>query len=305
MTGAQLTTPVAFLIFNRPDTTQAVFEEIRRARPPKLLVVADGPRSDRPGEADKCRVVRAIIEHVDWPCEVLKNYSDANLGCKVRVSSGLDWLFQQVEEAIILEDDCLPHPSFFRFCEELLEKYRHDDRIGIISGDNFQFGRRRTQDSYYFSRYTHIWGWASWRRTWQTYDVEMKQWPTVKREGWLLDILQDKKSVKYWSDIFDAVLNNRIDTWDYQLNFASWMNARLNIMPNSNLISNIGFGSDASRTTGICKFSEMPVSEIIFPLVHPQIIIRDAFADSITAKDQFVLPSIASRIKNKILRAIV
>jgi hypothetical protein len=153
----QLKTPVAFLVFNRPESTIKVFEEIRRARPPRLLVAADGTRADRPGEAEKCAAVRAIIDTVDWPCEVLKNYSDVNLGCKVRVSSGLDWVFEQVEEAIILEDDCLPHPTFFRFCEELLERYRYDERVGIISGDNFLFGVRRTQDSYYFSRYAHIW----------------------------------------------------------------------------------------------------------------------------------------------------
>lgn len=152
----RLTTPVAFLVFNRPDTTIRVFEEIRRARPPKLLVVADGARADRPGEAEKCAQVRAIVEQVDWECGVLKNYADDNMGCKRRISSGLDWVFANVEEAIILEDDCLPHPSFFRFCEELLRRYRDDERVMMISGDNFQFGKKRTDYSYYFSKYPHI-----------------------------------------------------------------------------------------------------------------------------------------------------
>jgi hypothetical protein len=185
MSNFQIKTPVAFLVFNCPDTTIRVFEEIRCARPPKLLVVADGPRADRPGEADKCQAVRAVIETVDWPCEVLKNYSDVNLGCKIRVSSGLDWVFEQVEEAIILEGDCLPHPTFFRFCEELLETYRDDERIGMISGDNFQFGRKRGDASYYFSRYNHIWGWASWRRAWQHYDRNMAIWPKFRDDHWL------------------------------------------------------------------------------------------------------------------------
>lgn len=157
----QLKTPVAFLIFNRPDTTRRVFAEIAKARPPKLLVVADGPRADHPDDVEKCAAVRAIIDGIDWDCKVLTNYSDINLGCKRRVSSGLDWVFDTVEEAIILEDDCLPHPAFFRFCEEMLNKYRDDKRIAMISGDNFQFGRKRTEYSYYFSRYPHIWGWAS------------------------------------------------------------------------------------------------------------------------------------------------
>jgi hypothetical protein len=142
MSQRQLKTTVAFFIFNRPYTTEKVFAEIAKAKPPKLLVVADGPHPDRPGEVDACATVRAIINHVDWKCEVLTNYSDVNLGCRRRVASGLNWVFDQVEEAIILEDDCLPHPSFFRFCEELLEIYRHDERVMHIAGSNFQFGRR-------------------------------------------------------------------------------------------------------------------------------------------------------------------
>ena len=181
MSDFQLTTPVAFLIFNRPDTTARVFEAIRQAKPPKLLVVADGPRPDRPDDVEKCKAARAIIDRVDWACEVLTNYSDLNLGCGKRPATGITWVFEQVEEAIIFEDDCLPHPSFFRFCEELLNYYRHDERIMVISGNNFQFGRNRTDDSYYFSRYNHIWGWASWRRAWEYFDYDLKLWPKIGR----------------------------------------------------------------------------------------------------------------------------
>ena len=154
--------PVAFLVFNRPETTRRVFAEIAKARPRKLLLVADGPRRQLPDEHARCREVRQIVSGVDWDCEILTNYSEDNLGCVVRVSTGIDWVFTQVEDAIILEDDCLPHPTFFRFCDEMLEMYRVDDRIMTISGDNFQFGRRRWNYSYYFSRYPHIWGWATW-----------------------------------------------------------------------------------------------------------------------------------------------
>ena len=149
MSDFQLKTPVAFIIFNRPDTTERVFAEIVKAKPPKLLVVGDGPRANREGDAAKVAAARAITKRVDWPCEVLTNFSEVNLGCKVRVSSGLDWVFEQVPEAIILEDDCLPHQTFFRFCEELLERYRDDQRIGMISGDNFQFGHTINDDSYF------------------------------------------------------------------------------------------------------------------------------------------------------------
>ncbi len=301
-----LKTAVLFLIFNRPDTTKQVFEAIRQAKPPRLYVAADGPRDSRSGEDEKVKAVRdSVMDHIDWDCEFKTLFREKNLGCKYAVSSGINWFFENEEMGIVLEDDCFPHPSFFRFCEELLERYREDERIGIISGDNFQFGKRRTQDSYYFSRYTHIWGWASWRRTWQKYDVGMKLWPTIKEGGWLSDILQNKKQVKYWQNIFEAVYNNKIDTWDYQLNFACWINATLNIMPSDNLVSNIGFGVDASRTTQKNKFSEMQVIEMGFPLVHPQIIIRDVLADNITEKGQFVSPSIASRIKNKIWRTLL
>jgi hypothetical protein len=147
MTKFQLKTPVALIIFKRPDTTERVFETIRQAKPPKLLVVADGPRTDQPGEAEKCAATRAIIDRVDWDCEVLKNYSDSNLGCGLRPATGISWVFEQVEEAIVLEDDCVPHPTFFRFCEELLEYYRHDERIMSISGINPYFGRRRAEYS--------------------------------------------------------------------------------------------------------------------------------------------------------------
>lgn len=190
MTDFKLTTPVAFIIFNRPDTTERVFAEIAKAKPQKLLVVGDGARANRNVEVAKVAACRAIIERVDWPCEVLTNFSEINLGCKVRVSSGLDWVFEQVEEAIILEDDCLPDPTFFRFCQEMLARYRDDQRIGMISGDNLQFGRRQNDESYYFTKYVHIWGWATWRDRWRdSYDVNLKKWPSIRDQGRILDIV--------------------------------------------------------------------------------------------------------------------
>jgi hypothetical protein len=301
----QLKSPVLFLTFNRPDTTKQVFEAIRKAKPPRLYVAADGPRDSRSGEDAKVKAVRDyVLDHIDWGCEVKTLFRDKNLGCKYAVSSAIDWFFENEEMGIILEDDCLPHSSFFRFCEELLELYRDEERIGIISGDNFQFGKRRTHDSYYFSRYAHIWGWASWRRTWRKYDVEMKQWPDVKTQEWFSYILRDKKLVRYWIRLFDDVFNNKIDTWDYQLNFACLINSMLNIMPNDNLISNIGFRADASRTSKKTRLTEIPVSEMSFPLLHPPMITRDALADGMTERDQFIKPFIISRIAKKIWRLI-
>src|SRR4029453_18315014 len=157
---SMLRTPVAFFIFNRPEATARVFGEIAKVKPARLFVIADGPRQSRLGEAEKCAAARAIIERVDWDCEILKNYSDVNVGCGIRIATGISWVFEQVEAAIILEDDCLPHQTFFRFCEELLEKYRDDEGVMHIAGNNLLFGRRQMPFSYCFSYFTPSWGWA-------------------------------------------------------------------------------------------------------------------------------------------------
>ncbi|HIK33398.1 MAG TPA: glycosyltransferase [Oscillatoriales cyanobacterium M59_W2019_021] len=286
MTEWQLKTPVAFLIFNRPDVTERVFETIRQAKPPKLLVVADGPRADRPGEAQKCAATRAIVDRIDWDCQVFKNYSDTNLGCRHRVASGLTWVFETVEEAIILEDDCLPHPSFFRFCEELLDRYRDDNRVMAISGDNFQFGNRTLTTSYYFSRYMHVWGWATWRRAWQFYDLDMKAWSHVRETNWLTQKLQSDRAAQFWSSLFQNAYSG-FNTWDYAWVFACWMRDGLVILPNVNLISNLGFGAEATHTKEVNIFSNMKAEEMIFPLVHPTSIVRDIKADWFTEKNLY------------------
>lgn len=296
----ELTTPILFIIFNRPDTTKRVFNEIRKAKPTKLFIAADGPRENIPGEMKKCRAARDVINQVDWNCEIHKNYSDVNLGCKVRPSSGIDWLFENVEQGIILEDDCLPHSTFFRFCQELLKKYRDDQRVMVISGDNFLFGQRRTNYSYYFSRYIHTWGWASWRRTWKLYDVNMSLWPEVRDHGWLADILEGEKAVRYWRGIFERVYQGKIDTWDYQLWFACWIQNGLSILPTENLISNIGFGSGATHTCDIDhKLAHIPIKAIQFPLQHPLYVIRNTEADNFM-QNAFLSPNLIAKIKARL-----
>lgn len=302
----QLKTPVAFIVFKRPDTTEKVFEAIRKAKPPKLLVIADGPRADRPGEAENCAATRAVIERVDWECEVLKNYSGINLGCKQRVSSGLNWLFDLVEEAIILEDDCLPHPSFFRFCEELLTYYRDEQRITSISGQNVQFERRRSEYSYYFSHYYHSWGWATWRRAWQHYDVQMQLWSGVRDSGLLDEILTSKRAVDYWKKTFQSTYDGYVDTWDFQWIFASWLQNGLTIIPNVNLISNIGFSpfGSTNTTTTDSPYASMPTAEMMFPLQHPATLVRNVEADKFT-QDTLYNPSWLTRAKAKIKRSLI
>jgi hypothetical protein len=280
-------TPIAFFIFNRPDTTEIVFEKIRAIKPPKLLVIADGPRPETVGEAEKCLAARNVMSKVDWDCKILTNYSDTNLGCGLRVTTGLNWVFSQVEDAIILEDDCVPHISFFRFCEELLDYYRNDLRIMGISGNNFLMGRRRNQNSYYFSRDFQCWGWASWRRAWKLNDYEMKRWPFIRDEGWLMDILQNKKFALRWKNGLQMVYEKEIDTWDYQWILTCWIEHGLVILPNVNLVSNIGYRADATHTIKPHELSDISVLPMEFPLVHPRFIVQDRKADDLTQAYRF------------------
>lgn len=275
-----LKTAVLFMVFNRPDTTKQVFEAIRQAKPPRLYVTADGPRADMPGEVEKMEQVRRIATQVDWDCEVKTLFRDKNLGCRVAVSSAIDWFFENEEEGIILEDDCLPGQSFFWFCEELLERYRGDMRIMAVSGDNFQKGSARNEFSYYFSRYLHIWGWASWRRAWLYYEKDMQSWPYIRDHGYLQDILLDKATVKYWGKIFETAYRNKIDSWAYRWTFSCWIQSGLTVLPNVNLVSNIGFGEDGTHTKkATSKIAMIPALEITFPLKHPPTMIRDDVAD--------------------------
>lgn len=272
MSDFKLTTPVAFIVFNRPDTTELVFAEIAKAKPPKLLIIGDGPRASRPGEAEKVAAARRIVEKVNWPCEVLTNFSDVNLGCTQRVSSGIDWVFEQSEEAIIMEDDCLPDPTFFRFCQELLERYRHDQRVGMISGNNFQFGRKYGSDSYYFSKYCHIWGWATWRDRWQSADIrEMRHWPMIRDSGRFIDLVPgDSHEMRFWKTAFENTYQKKLDAWAAPWTLANWLEGRLGINPSVNLISNIGFGANATLTTdGESYLANMRTEPMQFPMVHP------------------------------------
>jgi len=293
-----LKTAVLFLIFNRPDTTRLVFAEIRKARPEKLYVAADGPRKDRAGEFEKCRMVREIVSQVDWECEVRTLFREENLGCKMAVSSAIDWFFQNVEEGIILEDDCLPDQSFFLFCQELLAKYRNDTRIMHIGGVNFQFGHARGDGSYYFSRYNHIWGWATWRRAWAYYDVKMKTWPKFLKQNQIANVFEDRSIQRYWLKCFQAAYDGKIDTWDYQWMHAVWSQNSLTVLPNVNLISNIGYGGNAAHTSNkIDKFSNMPIGGMS-EIAHPSFVMTNKAADIFTFKTHFQRILFA-RVKNK------
>jgi len=305
MSKFELNTPVTFMVFNRPELTKLVFEEIRKAKPKKLFVIADGPRKDKKEDAEKCLAVRSIVMNVDWDCELKVNFADNNMGCRDRISSGIDWVFCQTEESIFLEDDCLPGEGFFQFAEELLVHYRNDERVMFISGNNFQFNRKLSPYSYYFSSYNHVWGWATWKRAWDKYDISMKYWPEVKENNLLRYWIKNESVVSFFEKQFDLVYHGKIDTWDYQLLFACWLNSGLTILPSVNLVANIGFGDDASHTADSAdESSNIAIEEMNFPLVHPPYVMRDIDND-VFEEENHLAYSFEAKVKRKLKKLIL
>lgn len=271
--------PVALIVFNRPDLTARVFDAIRAARPSRLLLIADGPRND--AEAGACEEVRAIVQRVDWPCDVSKDFADRNLGCGRRPATGIDWVFSQVEEAILLEDDCLPAPSFFRFCAALLERYRDEPRVMHISGDDYLLGAKTRDTSYYFSNYTFSCGWATWRRAWRHYDYRMSSWPDFRKDGRLQRTFPDPVVRRFWEGKVQPLHEGkRDDAWDFQWNYAVWSQGGLSALPTRNLICNLGWRPDGTHTHAESRWSNLP-REDIEEIAHPMEITRDEEADRI------------------------
>lgn len=266
---------VLFIVFNRPDTTAQVLAAIRRARPARLYVAADGPRADRPHELALCEHVRRTAMQVDWPCEVRSLFRERNLGCRVAVSTAIDWFFEHEEAGVILEDDCLPSPDFFPYCAELLERHREDERVMAICGSNYAKLGRSSAASYYFSYFADVWGWATWRRAWRLYDRDMLRWPAFKQQGGLVTLSGGRAwHEAYWEEKFNAVAAHQIDTWDYQWIFSVIDQHGLACYPVRNLVSNLGFRSDATHTFASADgarnpASALPLETLAFPLVHP------------------------------------
>lgn len=296
-----LSTPVALFIFKRSELAEKVLEAIRQAKPQKLLVVADGSRY--PEEAEQCQKTRAILQKIDWNCEVLTNFSATNLGCKKRVSSGLDWVFSQVDKAIILEDDTLPSPSFFSFCSELLDVYRLDDRVMAIGGTNPLITWKHDRQDYHFSYQGSIWGWASWRRAWSLYDRTMENWGNQDIQKKIRELSFRGKYFRIRQEMFDKVKSNQIDTWDYQWLYTRLIHQGLTIIPSQNLISNIGFGAGATHTINVdSKLAALPTFSIDAPLRHPSSVEIDKEYD-LQALD-FILNNQGSNSKSRKERLI-
>ena len=267
---SQLETPVALIVFNQPDVTRRVFSAIAAARPERLLVIADAPRDGKAGEFERCEEVKQIVGNIDWPCKVETNFAEKNMGPGARIISGLDWVFSLVEEAIVLEHDCLPDPTFFPFCAEMLKRYRDRPQIGYITGFNPLERSFPFRYSYYFTSVSFLWGWATWRRAWEQYDRHLEDWPQVKQDGLLKLLFPDKNVVAYWSSAFDGMHDGTgPDTWDYQFTYTCWTRNLLGILPRRNLIQYIGFYPEAVHTTRRDPDLDLGSGPLSFPLVHP------------------------------------
>ena len=297
--------PVLVLAFDRPDSAARVLAAMRQARPRSVFFAVDGARADRPGERQRVLAVQRLIGDIDWPCDVKTLFRETNLGCKIAVSEAISWFFDEVDAGIVLEDDCVAHPTFFSFAAELLTRYRDDDRVCMISGDNFQLGRKRTQYSYYASRYTHIWGWASWRRAWRLYDHGMSKWPELRDAGWLERYLGDRAAAHYWTRIFNATHGERNSSWAYRWTWSAWVNDALTLIPAVNLVSNIGFGGQATHTLNRKnQFAGLPAETMSFPLKHPPTLERNIEADAFTQSTMFRNPPLWKRIAARSLRML-
>lgn len=254
-----LKTPILFTIFNREDTASQVFAQIKAIKPQKLYIASDGPRQNKEKEAEIVEKIRKnILSAIDWKCEVKTLFRETNLGCKNALSSGITWFFEQEEEGIILEDDCVPHPTFFEYAEKMLEKYRNDDRIMVISGTNYLPNNTETADEAYFIRYFAIWGWATWRRAWQKYDISMKDWPAQKKSKILYKYFEEPQIARHFESLFDDLYQNNNNTWDIQWVHTCLFNNALAVVPSKNLISNVGTTSGTHTTTKKSWVSEMP-----------------------------------------------
>jgi hypothetical protein len=304
MVNYKVRSPVLLLVFNRPDTALQVYNRIKEAKPKKLYIAADGPRQNVASDKNLCDETRKIFNNIDWECDVYKLFNEKNRGCKVAVAEAITWFFNHEEEGIILEDDCLPANSFFYFCDSILEKYRFDSRICTVTGTNMQSGNRWGDASYYFSQFSNIWGWATWKRFWKNYDPFLTKYKEQEVNAQLPKIFNDIFLRNAWLEIFRKIKSNEIDTWDYQLQLLTFFENGLCVTPNVNLISNIGFRSDATHTNNPqhAYHANLPTGEVT-EVTHPLFFLPEKDADYFFLKKEFYLEEKWRKFeKDKLLR---
>ncbi len=272
-----LSVPVVFCVFKRLDTTKRVFEKIREAKPQKLYIISDAPREHVNGEREKVEEVRNYIDtHVDWTCELIHHYAERNMGCGKRLSSGITWVFEREEQAIILEDDCVPDSTFFRYCQEMLDYYRDDERILLISGNNPIAQLYPTEHDYLFSNVPFIWGWATWRRAWKLYDYRIASWPENKKNPIWKKAIPVKKAYWLYTSEFDVLHSGKFDdTWSYQLMYAGVLHSMYGILPAKSHVFNIGFMEESTHTKDAPEWVNQDVAPVQFPIRHRKEVVWD------------------------------
>ena len=298
-----MNTPILLIIFNRPQKIESLIDSLRIIKPTKIFIAADGPRKNKDGERELCSKTRDMISLIDWPCEIHKNFQETNLGCKYGPITAIDWFFENVDSGIILEDDCIPNFDFYNYCRELLAKYEDTPQVMHISGNNFQDDKLRgdTNSSYYFSKYTHSWGWATWRRAWSLFHKAVADFDSFNKENKISKVPIGRPAQKYWIKNFIQTINGT-DSWDSLWLYTVWYNSALAILPQKNLVNNIGFGNDATHTkTKSIKTNTS--THNLSKIIHADKIFKDEIADKYTFQKLFRV-SITSKILSRVKKVL-
>ncbi|MDD3140283.1 MAG: hypothetical protein PHX08_15085 [Lachnospiraceae bacterium] len=293
----KLKTPIAYIIFNRLDCVQESFQCIKKIRPPKLYLISDGPRKEKPGESEKVEAVRSYVEsQIDWPCDVKRIFAEQNMGCKYRIYSGLNWVFEQEEQAIILEDDCVPLDCFFQYCQELLDLYRDNEQVMMISSFNI-LHTQKSKESYFFSKFPSVWGWATWKSAWNKIDLEMSGWEQAKREG-TVRYAYDAVSYLTYKKVADNASKGKLQSWAVPWGFTRFIYHGVGIVPGGNMIRNVGYGrADATNTSQETTDDFSYGKAVSFPLAYQEIIEPDTGYDKGYLKKYFGIKKLWNNVK--------
>lgn len=296
---------ILLLIWKRPEHTKRVIGSIRKVAPKRIYISSDGPKKNDKNNQKLVNITREeVLREINWECNIFTNFSEENQGCKLAVSKGIDWFFDHEDEGIILEDDCLPNTYFYQYCKVLLEKYRNDNRIWAICGNGYQNKNSFSGESYFLSKYVDVWGWATWKRCWELYDRDIKTWEVNRSNNILKNVFDKKREFDYWIKIFDKLYFKREpDTWDYQWQYACFINSGMSCMPYINLVENIGFGCGATHTLNIPiteKLDIKKLGKVKFPLIHPAVFLKSKECDEKIENEFFSGYSIMSMIGFKL-----